>query len=1207
MRLRKLALAVGLAGALSAEMASALGLGEVKLNSDLNEPLDAEIKLLQTRELTDGEILVSLASKDDFRNSGVERIFFLNDLKFKVDLNSPRGPVVKVTSKKPVREPYLNFLIQTQWPNGRILREYTLLMDLPVFSQDTARPVVQQATASARPAPEPKATPAPSVRQPEPPAPQTKQAAKTSPSGSNYGSESYGPVKSSDTLWEIALKVRPDNSFSVQQTMLAIQRLNPEAFIRGNINLLRKGQVLRVPTAQHIRALSARDAISEVAVQNNAWGSDTPVAGPQLDASRPVAQTRTSPEKVEGRLTLAASSPSENSGSGQMGSGGDGSDSEALQNELAISLEELDKANRENRELKDRIDELEDQISTMERLIEVSNQEMRALQLASQQKAEAEELAGSPVVETAVETAPVVEESVEQAEASSAEQAEAPIAASDEQQAQAQPKPEAKKPAPAQTVVTPKPKAGLMDTIMDNIQLVAGGAVALLLAAFLLLRRRKPEEEEVSLESLDSEPLADTDESLVEESSADISEDIDSSDLDDDIESALEDEELDLEDDNVAESETGDAVAEADIYIAYGKFDQAEEMLVKAIDEDGAGVDAHLKLLEVYAESNELDKFDRQYAKVLELGDSGAADRAAELRSHFADAGEFDPSSISSSDEMSANADDALDFDFGELDSVSEADDQTEQGETEESFDFDLDLDDDLDSGSSDQDDGLPDLDFDLDSGVEESDDVSLDSDSSLELESVDLDLGEEETSDDGSIDLDLDLDGSMEPAMEDAGPADGVELSEGFALDVESLDEIDEQGVELDLDLEEGSLELTEEPEETAGLDDISLDLEESSDSDAPESADEEFQSFDLSGDTLEPDVPEDNEESDFDLELDGEGDIDLASLDEDLEALSGELDAGDDSALELDASLDTDLADAELDSLAEAEAEGESESLDSDFDLDLSTDFESDNDLELEESSQEEPETDFDLSLESDLEEEGKDDDLEVADFSADDDLDLSGFESSDLELNAEGLDLDENSLDLDLSEVEEASEEESSDLEELAEDLSAESELDAEVALEDMDLSAEADDLELAEDSVEAEAEGSLDAEGSVETEEPVEASGELEPESSAGDTAEMDVAETEDEVFTQALSDLPDTDDLDFSADALSADGDVVAENELEAELDFLADTDEVSTKLDLARAYIDMGDKEGAKDILEEVVQDGSDEQKQEAEELLSRV
>ncbi|MEC8428734.1 MAG: FimV/HubP family polar landmark protein, partial [Pseudomonadota bacterium] len=400
---------MGLAGAMSAEMASALGLGEIKLNSNLNEPLDAEIKLLQTRDLDEGEILVALAGKEDFQNAGVDRTFFLNDLKFKVHLKGTSGSVIRVTSSKPVREPYLNFLLQTQWPNGRILREYTLLMDLPVFSQETAKPVIRTQATTPKPVAQPqKKQPEPRQTIAKPQAPAKQSQASTKPQSSSAAS-TYGPVQSSDTLWEIALKVRPDRSVSVHKTMLAIQRLNPEAFINGNINLLRKGQVLRVPDSQEINELSRQEAVSQVAVQNRAWNDTrSSASGPQLDASTRFDADRPKASKVEGRLTLAAAEKVDTARTGQMGGSGTDADTESLQNELAISLEELDKSKRENAELNDRIRELEDQIGTMERLIEVSNQELRALQLAN--KVRSGEMTESEAQEAAAEEAAAVEE-----------------------------------------------------------------------------------------------------------------------------------------------------------------------------------------------------------------------------------------------------------------------------------------------------------------------------------------------------------------------------------------------------------------------------------------------------------------------------------------------------------------------------------------------------------------------------------------------------------------------------------------------------------------------------------------------------------------------------------------------------------------------------------------------------------------------------
>jgi pilus assembly protein FimV len=135
MRLRQLVLACGLTSLVLSPYASALGLGEVKLKSTLNQPLEAEVKLLDTRDLTAEQILVALASPADFERNGVDRLFFYTEFQFQVDLEAADGPKVVITSRSPVREPYLNFLIEARWTAGRLLREYTLLMDLPTFDE----------------------------------------------------------------------------------------------------------------------------------------------------------------------------------------------------------------------------------------------------------------------------------------------------------------------------------------------------------------------------------------------------------------------------------------------------------------------------------------------------------------------------------------------------------------------------------------------------------------------------------------------------------------------------------------------------------------------------------------------------------------------------------------------------------------------------------------------------------------------------------------------------------------------------------------------------------------------------------------------------------------------------------------------------------------------------------------------------------------
>ncbi len=1090
MRLRKLALAVGLVSVLGSEVAISLGLGEIKLNSTLNQPLNAEIKLLQTRELSSDDILVGLANKIDFQNAGVDRDFFLSDLKFQVVTNSPDGPIVRVTSKKIVREPYLNFLVETQWPTGRILREYTLLMDLPVFSNDTARPII---AAVSKPAPRP-------VTQSAPPKPvaatettteEPRELSSDSEASSASSSDTYGPVKSNDTLWEIALKIRPSKKFSVQQTMLAIQRLNPEAFINGNINLLRQGQVLRVPTEMHVGALSSRQAVSEVSQQNKQWDSSEITTGPQLEASKQFASTPAKTDSVEGRLTLASSAAGEASGQ----SSGSSDTSDRLQNELAITLEELDKSSRENSELKDRVSELEEQISTMERLVEISSQELRALQLASKNKAPISSNIedGVPKVEAGVVAEPQVS-SVDEAITDES----ADVVVTENSNAVTQPVV-----APEATPESVEKEPSVISMLMDNLALLGAGVMALLLAALFLFRKRDVDDEHVILDDYNAE---------VEPQEFDQDEDVEAGleelDIEESIDGLDEDEtSLDLEDDSFTpDSETGDAVGEADIYIAYGKFDQAEEMLLKALVNDGPSTAVSLKLMEVYSETKDINKFDGQYSAVISSDDGDVIERANELRNQFVDAPEYTAPTIESKDSL---ADAGDDFDLGDgLDlNAGLALDLDGQASTDDISDLDFNLDfEESESESVEQvDNEAEEFDLDLDLSLDEPDEASA----HIADDEFSLDFDSTETIDTGESDFNLDFDTDNDTASEPVG-------IEG--LDVESLD----------LDLDGGDiLELADSES------DLVEDSEESSD---------EFATF-----------PE-FEESDVDM--------DMASLDKEMEALSSNMDLaseefGEDSELN-DLSVDAKSGDLEL----------ESEGLGSDFDLSSELEVA---DLEVEVSEPEGLGSDFDLSSElevADLEVEVPESEGLASDFDLSSELEVADLEVEAPESDSEGLDSD-----FDLSSEPEVA------------DLDVETpESDSVELATDFDLSF---DEEVEADSVEE-----------LQPEEGFDLAADLEL-----DAADFD-GETDEDVFSQALSDIPDSEASDGSDET---EGSVLSDDDLDAELEFLSDSDEAGTKLDLARAYIDMGDKEGAKDILDEVAEEGNDIQKSEAAELLSRL
>ncbi|MBP5968629.1 MULTISPECIES: FimV/HubP family polar landmark protein [Pseudomonas] len=452
-QVRKLVLAIAAASALSSGMAHALGLGELTLKSTLNQPLVAEIELLDVKDLTAAEVVPSLASPEDFAKAGVDRQAFLNDLTFTPVLNAGGKSVLRVTSSKPLSEPMVKFLVQVMWPNGRLLRDYSVLLDPSKFSPQTA-------DAAAQPAPS-----------------QTITAPTT---GATHPTQYTTTPR--DTLWEIAAKAR--NGGSVQQTMLAIQALNPDAFIGGNINRLKVGQVLRLPDSVQSTALPQSAAIAEVAAQNEAWRQGRRyVAKPgtgqqQLDATNRGRGNAGAAPDAQDNLSLVSAESAKARGKGPAG------DAKALSDKLAVTQENLDTTLRDNEELKSRMTDLQSQLDKLQRLIELKNNQLAKMQ--------AEGAGAAPDANPAV---PAI----------TAELAATPPATP----AEAAPTPESAIAPPAETPVEPVVEPVVETTpvaddektfneLLTNpilLGLVGGGAVVLLLLLLLLARRRKAQQE----------------------------------------------------------------------------------------------------------------------------------------------------------------------------------------------------------------------------------------------------------------------------------------------------------------------------------------------------------------------------------------------------------------------------------------------------------------------------------------------------------------------------------------------------------------------------------------------------------------------------------------------------------------------------------------------------------------------------------------
>ncbi|HVF15452.1 MAG TPA: FimV/HubP family polar landmark protein [Steroidobacteraceae bacterium] len=287
----------------------ALGLGEIRLNSALNQPFDADIELIAPTADELASLKVGLANNDLFSRYGLERPAYLSGFDFSVSRARDGRATIKVSSNRSVTEPFVTLLVEANWGRGRILREYTVLLDPPVFmpSQPENQAPVTSPQSGTRnegrieraPTPAPESTPVPSPTEPARPvpAPETSRETPISSTAPAALGGSY-TVERNDTLWRIASQVQPGASPRVvNQTMIALFRANPGAF-DGNINRLKAGSVLRVPEQGDIETIPTSEASAEVNRQQQEWsGAPRTAAGDEPSRLRlvPPEETPTAP------------------------------------------------------------------------------------------------------------------------------------------------------------------------------------------------------------------------------------------------------------------------------------------------------------------------------------------------------------------------------------------------------------------------------------------------------------------------------------------------------------------------------------------------------------------------------------------------------------------------------------------------------------------------------------------------------------------------------------------------------------------------------------------------------------------------------------------------------------------------------------------------------------------------------------------------
>lgn len=577
----------------------AAGLGSIHVFSGIGQPLRAEVELNASSEELQS-LSARVAPPEAFKQASLQYTSAMTALRFSVERRGSRS-VVKIASDRPFNEPFVDLLIELNWAAGRLQREYTFLLDpVPVG--------VPASTASRSAAPVSSPTAAPAAA----------PARRTTPAGSS-GTDRY-EIQKGDTLRRIAEASRPEGA-SLDQMLIALFRENPKAFDGENINRLRAGAIVAVPDEIAVRAIDPAQARREVQAQSADFEAyRRRLAG--TVASRPAAADQAASRSDAGAIVPKVSEPSRTGSGDQVkvsgaptesvdGRGSDGARLarlQALEEELAARDKALEEANS-------RLAALEASIRQMQQLLELRNQNLAQLQ---QQAAGA----AAPAV---VVPAPVEAPSAPSAE-SAPVQSEAPAPAAS---IPAKPSVEPAKPAAVPPAATPpSAEPSFVQSLLDDPTMLAGGGgilVLLLAYAGLRVRQRRahaPGGREANVRASDFPPQTNSVFGATGGQSVNTGE---SSVLHTDFsQSGL----------SAIDTDEGvDPVAEADVYMAYGRDAQAEEILLDALKTDSTRTAIYLKLLEIYAQRKSLKAFETTATDLYSRtgGEGPDWDKAAEM------------------------------------------------------------------------------------------------------------------------------------------------------------------------------------------------------------------------------------------------------------------------------------------------------------------------------------------------------------------------------------------------------------------------------------------------------------------------------------------------------------------------------------------------------------------------------------------------
>ncbi|HYG54895.1 MAG TPA: FimV/HubP family polar landmark protein [Burkholderiales bacterium] len=598
--------------------AQGAGLGRLTVQSALGQPLMAEIELVLAPGEDDG-LSARLASPEAFQQAGIEPNMALNSMRLSIERRNGR-PFVRLTSSQPVNEPFVEMLIELQWNTGRLVREYTFLLDPPEYKA----PAV-----AAAPAPKPAPVDKPVAVEPKPaPGPVAKPLAPTpSPAAAPAGSYE---VKQGDTLAGIARQHLPAG-VSLNQMLIAIYRANQDAFIRENINLVRAGRVLNIPGSQDAGGITTEEANRVV---KSHMGEFSEYRN-RLAAAPSAAEAAPGQRAVAGRIESKPSAKPAPQGDQLRLSRADPAKPAA---DRAARGDDLAARERALKEAQSRVADLEKNVADLQKLLEIRNQQLAELEKkAGAKPAPAAPVAAAPKPEAKPEAkaeakpaapAPAKPEAPKPEAAKPAPPAPAPAPAptadakKDEPQKadakkdegkKAEAKKDAAKPKPA-----PQPEPSLVDEFLDNPVALGGlaGVILLLVVYGIWAWRRKKAAQAKFQDSVLGAAASAGGASVFGAPAAAPATD-----------TAAAAAPL------TAQPEEVDPIAEADVYMAYGRDAQAEEILKEALAKDANRLPVHMKLLEIYANRKDAKSFEQTALKVKQItnGSGPDWDKAAAL------------------------------------------------------------------------------------------------------------------------------------------------------------------------------------------------------------------------------------------------------------------------------------------------------------------------------------------------------------------------------------------------------------------------------------------------------------------------------------------------------------------------------------------------------------------------------------------------